>query len=98
MPAVDVAEFAWDEDNTDKVARHGLNPEQVDQVLDDLYVVVQNRGERRARHLLIGLDYGGQCIAVPIVPTDEPSRWRPVTAWRCKRSEQARLAQQRRRR
>ena len=97
MPVV-VDAFLWDDDNEDKAAYHGLRRRQVDQVLRDDYVVVANRVARRAPYLLIGLDYGGQCIAVPIEPTHEPRLWRRVTAWRCKRAEQARLAQDRRRR
>ena len=95
MARVAVAEFLWDDDNEDKVAQHRLTPWQVDEVLDGVYRLDPNRTSRRAPYLLIGRDYSGQCIAVPIEPTDEPTVWRPVTAWRCKRSEWARLAQQR---
>jgi hypothetical protein len=98
MPRVDVADFLWDDDNEEKVALHGLLPSQVDELLDDQYVVDYNRRTGRADYLLIGRDYNGECIAVPIEETWEPTRWRPVTAWRCKSAEWARLRQVRRRR
>jgi hypothetical protein len=87
-----------DDDNREKFAQHGLTADQVLQVLDGRYVTPRNRQGRRAPYLLIGQDYGGQCLAVPIEWTDEPGLWRPVTAWRCKPAEYARLAADRRRR
>jgi hypothetical protein len=96
MPWVAVDEFAWDDENEEHIADHGLTPRQVDQVLDDDYVVDWNRQGRRAEYLLIGRDYGGRCITVAIEGTTDLGRWRPVTAWPSKPSEEARLRQQRR--
>jgi Protein of unknown function (DUF1524) len=69
----------------------GLNARQVGQILDGPHVVVRNRKRRRALYLVVGTDYGGACIAVPIEPTHDPLVWRPVTAWRCKDRESALL-------
>ena len=83
-----------DEDNEDKFAIHGLNSRQVVEVLEYEHLIVPNRKQRRGLFLLIGKDRGGACIAVPIEPTNDPALWRPVTAWRCKDSERARLLQE----
>ena len=83
--------FVMDEDNMEKFAGHGLTEHQVDQVLDSPFVHYRNRSRRRADRLLIGRDHGGQCIVVPIEPTRVPGVWRPVTAWRCSDTDEARL-------
>ena len=80
-----------DEINEAKFAEHGLAATQVAQILDNSFLVLRNRSGRRAELLVLGRDYGGQCIAVPVGPTHESDVWRPVTAWPCKRSELARL-------
>lgn len=86
-----IADFAFDDENVDKMWVHGIRPKQVRQVLDnDPRVAVNKRGER-ADLLVIGRDYGGACITIPIEPTTEPLVWRPVTAWYCKESEEGRL-------
>ena len=96
MPPGEILEFLIDGDNQEKFAEHGLTDRQVIQVLDSPHLVMRNRRRRRATHMVIGRDYGGACIAIPVEPTDERGLWRPITAWPCKRSEYARLNQGRR--
>jgi uncharacterized DUF497 family protein len=86
-----ITDLWFDDDNEDKLAQHGLSRRQVLQVLENEHLVVRNRKGRRAPYLLVGRDHGGMRIAVPIEPTRDPMVWRPVTAWRCKESERARL-------
>jgi hypothetical protein len=38
-PDIEVAEFATDDENEDKLARHGLRPRDVDAVLYHQYIV-----------------------------------------------------------
>ena len=83
--------FLIDDDNESKFAGHGLSARQILQILDSEHVIVPNRRRRRTSWLVIGRDYGGACIAVPIEATHDPFLWRPVTAWPCKQIEQARL-------
>jgi hypothetical protein len=64
----------------------------VDQILDGDYYLGRNRRGRTATHIVIGLDYAGRCLAVPVIATDIPGTWRPITAWPCKDSEWARLS------
>lgn len=83
--------FVMDEENMEKFASHGLTERQVDQILDSRFVHYRNRNLRRAERLLIGRDHGGQCIVVPIEPTRVSGVWRPVTAWRCSKTDEARI-------
>ena len=91
MPPLDIQAFVIDDENEEKFAGHGISPEQVLQVLGNEHVVIRNRKQRRAVYMVIGVDDGGACIAVPIEPTHDPTVWRPITACRCKRSEWTRL-------
>jgi hypothetical protein len=95
MMAVRILAFLIDDDNAAKFAAHGISRRQVAQVLDENPIIVTNRKNRRATHIVIGRDWGGQCIAIPVEPTDNPVVWRPVTAWRCKGSEEQSLRRRR---
>ena len=88
-----VASFVFDDANEAKFAAHGVSARQVDDVLDEQYIIVANRAKRSATHLIIGRDGNGTCLAIPVLQTNEPGVWRPLTAWRCKDSEKARLEQ-----
>ena len=88
MPRIEIEGFVFDEANEEKIGAHGLTIAQVDQILDESYVVVLNRKGRRAPLLLVGHDHGGTCIATPIEPSHYDGWWRPITAWRCKLVEQ----------
>lgn len=91
MSSPQVIDFLFDDENEEKIAAHGLTPEQLIQMLDAEYRIVPNRKRRRASHLVIGRDRGGACIAIPIERTHDPTLWRPVTAWLCKDSKWAKL-------
>jgi hypothetical protein len=79
--------FLIDEVNESKFASHGLRTEQIIQVLENTYVIVPNRKQRRGLFLVIGRDSGGACIAIPVEQTYEENVWRPITAWLYKQSE-----------
>lgn len=82
-----ILRFRFDRVSDDTIAAHGLTTEQVESILDDRFVITTNRKNRRAPYVVIGRDYNGQCLAMPVEPTEDPAIWRPVTAWRCKPSE-----------
>jgi len=86
-----ITDFLFDDDNEEKIARHGISPRQVLQILDDEHVIAANRGKRRGAYLVIGRDHGGAWISVPVEPTHVPTLWRPITAWPSKKHERARL-------
>ena len=85
-----VRAFAFDDENVDKLAGHGLTPRQVEQLLEYSFFVTANKQGHRASHLVIGYDYGGRCLTIPIEPTAEPTTWRPVTGWPSTAVERAR--------
>ena len=91
MSTIVVDDFLIDDENEEKFWRHGLTAEQVTEVLDHPRRVRRNRRSRRASYLVIGRDQRGQCLAIPIEPTHDPTVWRPVTAWPCKPGEWALL-------
>jgi hypothetical protein len=95
MPPITVVEFEFTERADSKMWEHGIDFDRLPELLDNRYVIVRNRGERVAEFVLIGHDNSGRCIVAPIVPTSDPLVWRPVTAWFCKRSEEALLRQRR---
>jgi hypothetical protein len=90
-----ICEFLIDEENEEKFWSHGLTVDRVLDILDRRYTVVPNRKGRRGVYLLIGRDRSGECLAVPVEATHDPVVWRPVTAWRCKDVERARLPRER---
>lgn len=75
---IQIYAFLFDDQNEEKLAVHGIRRAQVAQILDDDYRVEPNRKGRRAAYLVIGRDWGGACIAVPIEPTHDPHVWRPI--------------------
>ena len=79
--------FLMDDENEEKMARHGISPRRCLQVLDNDHVIVRNRKARRGAYLVIGRDHGGLCIAIPVEATHNPSMWRPITAWPAKEHE-----------
>jgi hypothetical protein len=79
--------FYIDELNESKIDSHALSVEQIIQVIENAYVILPNRKNRKGLYLVIGRDQLGICIAIPIEPTNEPTIWRPITAWPCKESE-----------
>ena len=75
-----IEDFAFDEDNEEEIAAHGITPAEIFAVLDAPYAIKKNRRGRRASHMLIGRNHQDQCLAIPIEPTRERTVWRPVTA------------------
>ena len=80
MPQARILDFLFDEENEDKLAAHGVTVRQVLQLLENEHLVVPNRKGRRGLFLVIGVDHGGVCIAVPVETTPWPDTWRPITA------------------
>ena len=72
--------FDWDEHNIEHIARHGVEPEEVEEAMTDPGRVKQNtynfRGERRK--LLVGASEAGRILHV--VYTRRSDKLRPITA------------------
>lgn len=90
MPRITILDCAFGERAEAKMWSHGVSREQIYEMLENR-LVVENRKDRSARHVVIGRDNNGRCVAAPVPPTDSPTIWRPVTAWPCKPGEAARL-------
>lgn len=89
--AIMIYDFEISEEVEDHVWRHRISRDQLSEVLVHRWITIPNRKGRTATHIVIGRDNQGRCIAIPIVATDDPTIWRPITAWYCKPSEAARL-------
>lgn len=89
--AITIHDFDMGEEAEDHIWRHRIARDQIYEVLEHRWITIPNRKGRSADRVMIGRDNGGQCIAVPIAPTDDPTIWRPITAWYCKQFEAAKL-------
>lgn len=95
MARIDIAELDVTERVAEKIWDRGIVPDQLYAVLDRFWTPIRNRRGRVAPYVLLGTDDQGRCLAIPVVPTDDPYVWRPVTAWYCKPGEVTRLRQRR---
>lgn len=86
-----IEEFLIDDLNETKISSHGLSVRQTIQVLENKHIIIPNRKHRRGLYLVIGMDNGGNCIAIPVERTYDSRLWRPITAWFCKDSERTLL-------
>ena len=76
-----IAEWQWDDDNVDHIARHGISAREVDEVWRGELKFRRNRKGRAATHQMLGPDGGGRLVAVFVAPVPaRPGLWRAVTA------------------
>lgn len=91
MPQPTVIELLTTAHAREVMDLRGITLDDLADVLANRHIVIRNRKDRAASHILIGRDERGRCLAVPVAPTDHPYTWRAVTVWPCKPSEAARL-------
>ena len=91
MPRFTIAQLRITDSAIDKLWSHGLVPAQVRSVLSGRTVITRNRPGRVAPYVLLGRDEQGRCLAIPVIPTEDPLVWRVIPAWYCKPSEFAKL-------
>jgi hypothetical protein len=89
MARIEIADFRITPTAHDKMWAHRIDADQVYAVLDSFWTVTRNRANRAASQILYGTVEQGRCLAIPIVPTEDPLIWRPITAWYCKPREAA---------
>jgi hypothetical protein len=76
-----IAEWLWDDENVEHIARHGLRPWHVHDVWLGDPRFRRNRKGRAATHQMIGPEPGGRFLAAFIAPEPgRPGLWRVVTA------------------
>jgi hypothetical protein len=95
MAQIDIADFDFTDRAIAKLWRHGIDIEQLYAVLSYPWIVVRNREDRAASHVLLGTDNLGRCLAIPIAETDDSLIWRPITARYCKPGEATTLRKRR---
>jgi hypothetical protein len=76
-----IAELEFDDYNEGELARHGIGPLEVLQILANRYTVRRNRKARSGEHQLIGQTNGGRMLTIILGSTAFEGRWRPVTGW-----------------
>jgi hypothetical protein len=91
MARVMILRFRITERAATKFWAHRITREQVVSMLQNRWITTRNRKSQVSDYLLIGRDDSGRCITVPIMATEDPMVWRPITAWYCKPSEAAKL-------
>lgn len=80
MPALDVEDLLFDDENEAKFATHRVSAEEVQEVLESRPRFYENRRRRRASHVMMGLTFDRRLLVVPIERV-QPGLWRPVTAF-----------------
>lgn len=91
-------EAEWDDDNVEHIARHGVEPEEVEElVYEDCYPSWIVRGRRRgvseARWTIFGQTCGGRYLIAVIAPSPKRGVWRTVTAREMERRTRRRYQQ-----
>lgn len=75
----------WDDDNVEHIARHGVEPEEVEEIVyEDCHpswiVRSSRRGVREVRWTIFGQTCAGRYLIAVIAPSPKRGVWRAVTA------------------
>jgi hypothetical protein len=81
MPQRRVSVLVLDEHNLAEMARHGVSAAEVVQVIGNRHITAPNPRGEPGSILLIGETDGGRLLTIPLAPTDDPTTWRPATAF-----------------
>jgi hypothetical protein len=84
-----VAELITDQHNLAEMARHHVSRHEVDQIVANRHVISENPRSAAGSVLLIGETDGGRLLTVPLAPTNDPTTWRPATAFDASRHHRA---------
>jgi hypothetical protein len=76
-----VADLIFDGHNEREMARHGVVRFEVEQLTSNRKTISDNPRGEIGSVLLIGETNGGRLLTVPLAPTDDPTTWRPATAF-----------------
>jgi hypothetical protein len=71
------------------MARHGVVRHEVDGIVWNRMVLTNNPRGEPGSVLMIGETDGGRLLTVPLVPTGDPTTWRPATAYDASRHHRA---------
>ncbi len=85
-----IYELQIDEWNEAEMARHGVTPRDVLQVLNGSPKFFPNKKPHSARILMVGRTLGRRLLTVPLAETSIREVWRPATAFDSDGDEAAR--------
>jgi uncharacterized DUF497 family protein len=77
-----IVEFEWDDDNVQHLARHGLDADHVNAMLNSRITVIRNKEAGSGQYKFVGRGRGGELITIVVARTAVPGRWRPITGLR----------------
>lgn len=88
----------WDEDNIEHIAEHGVEPEEVEEIVyEDCYpswvVHGRRRGIKETRWTIFGQTCAGRYLIAVIAPYLQRGVWRTVTARDMERQTRRRYQQ-----
>lgn len=83
-----VSVLILDEDNLAETARHGVSAAEIVQVIANRHITAPNPRGEPGGVLLIGETDGGRVLTIPLAPTNDPTTWRPATAFDASRHQQ----------
>lgn len=91
----------WDDNNIEHIGRHGVEPEEVEEIVyEDCHpswiVRVRRRGTPETRWTVFGQTCGGRYLLAVIAPHPRRGVWRAVTARSMERQTRRRYQQWRR--
>lgn len=91
-------EAEWDDDNVEHIARHGVEPEEVEEIVyEDCHpswiVRGRRRGIREVRWTIFGQTCAGRYLIAVIAPSAKRGVWRAVTAREMERRTRRRYQQ-----
>jgi uncharacterized DUF497 family protein len=81
--------FVWTEHNIDHIARHGVRPEEVDEILEGKYRILATLSNR---YLLLGQSVGGRYLTVVFESLGNGQAW-VITARDMTNTERRRFLQ-----
>ncbi len=89
--------FEWDEENEEKLARHGIRPEEVEQVFLNGPAWVPNKKNRRGAWKMVGWTNEGRTLTIIINVRDEVAALDVVTGYDATSGDVTRYLSKRRR-
>jgi hypothetical protein len=84
-----VSVLVLDEHNLAEMSRHAVAATEVVQVIANRHITAPNSRGEPGSILLIGETDGGRLLTIPLAPTDDPTAWRPATAFEASRHQRA---------
>ena len=77
---IDISGLDWDDENVDHIARHEVEPADVEFVLANAPLFFRNLPGRSATHVVVGWDSKDRALFVPVLQVG-PDKWRVITAF-----------------